>query len=293
MPAIRRRALLRCLAAAPFAAVPQAFAIGRYRRIVSLDYALASTLLSIGAKPLGVASLADWDRWVVDPTMPEDVADIGSSWEVNFELLAALKPDLVLTTPYLEALRPKLETFARVLSVPVYTGDGKPVLPSAYAATRTVGDFLGMGAGAEAFLAEADALFSACRQRLAGNRDRVLLINIMDPRHARIFGAPGLYHGVLERLGIGNAWKGVGNYWGFQTIGIEELAAYADPDIRLFAFEPLPRDVLPKLETSPIWQALPASRSGRFEILPAVLMFGMVREAMRFARIITDRLAAA
>ena len=47
---------------------------------------------------------------------------------------------------------------------------------------------------------------------------------------------------------------------------------------------------MPKLETSPIWQALPAARSGRFEVLPGVLMFGMVREAMRFANIITDRL---
>ena len=48
-----------------------------------------------------------------------------------------------------------------------------------------------------------------------------------------------------------------------------------------------------KLATSPIWQALPAARPGRFDTLPGVLMFGMVREAMRFADIITDRLARA
>ena len=290
---LTRRSLLRGLAASPLLAAPGAFALGRYGRIVSLDYALASTLISIGAKPLGVASLADWDRWVVEPAMPDDVVDIGSSWEVNFELLAALKPDLVLTTPYLEALRPRLETFAPVLSIPVYTGDGKPVLPSAYRATEMLGDFIGMGAEARRFLAEAEGRFADCRQKLAGIGHRVLLINIMDPRHARIFGAPGLYHGVLERLGIANAWTGTGNYWGFQTIGIEELAAHDDPDIRLFAFEPLPRGVMAKLTSSPVWQALPAARPGRFDILPGVLMFGMVREAMRFADIITDKLARA
>lgn len=290
---LSRRALLAGLAVSPVLAAAPVFALGRYQRIVSLDYALASTLLSIGAKPLGVASLADWARWVVEPAMPADVVDIGSSWEVNFELLADLKPDLILTTPYLEALRGKLESFAPVLSIPVYSGDGKPVLPAAYKATLTVGDFIGMPGEARAFLERADATFERCRERLAGVKGRLLLVNIMDPRHARIFGAPGLYHGALERLGIANAWTGMGNYWGFQTIGIEELAAYDDPDIRLFAFEPLPRDVMPKLETSPIWQALPATRDGRFGVLPGVLMFGMVREAMRFSEIITDRLVRA
>lgn len=293
MSILSRRNFLHGLAAIPLLAAPRAFALGRYQRIVSLDYALASTLLSIGAKPLGVASLADWSRWVVDPVMPGGVVDIGSSWEVNFELLAALKPDLVLTTPYLEVLRPRLETFAPVLSIPVYTGKGEPVLPAARKATEILGDHIGMGTEARAFLAEADRLFDACRQRMAGAKNRVLLINIMDPRHARIFGAPGLYHGVLERLGIANAWTGTGNYWGFATIGIEELAVYDDPDIRLFALEPIPRDVMPKLMTSPIWRSLPAARPGRFETLPGVLMFGMIREAMRFATLITDRLARA
>jgi iron complex transport system substrate-binding protein len=293
MQILSRRNFLHGLAAMPLLAAPRAFALGKYRRIVSLDYALASTLLSIGAKPLGVASLADWGRWVVDPVMPEDVVDIGSSWEVNFELLAALKPDLVLTTPYLEALRPRIESFAPVLSIPVYSGDGKSVLPASYKATEMLGDFIGMRTEARAFLAEAEANFSACRNRLAGVKDRVLLINIMDSRHARVFGAPGLYHGVLERLGIANAWAGTGNIWGYQTIGIDELAIYDAPDIRLFALEPLPRDIMPQLAASPIWQALPSSRPGRFDILPGVLMFGMVREAMRFATIVTGRLAPA
>lgn len=287
---LSRRSLLAGLAAAPVLAATPVFSLGRYQRIVSLDYALASTLLSMGAKPLGVASLADWSRWVVEPAMPDDVVDIGSSWEVNFELLAALKPDLILTTPYLEALRGKLEGFAPVLSVPVYSGAGKPVLPAAYKATLTVGDFIGRGGAARAFLERADQTFDRCRRQLAGVDERVMMINITDPRHARIFGAPGLYHGVLERLGIRNAWSGTGNYWGFQTIGIEELAAYDAPDIRLFAFEPVPRGVMPKLSSSPIWQALPATQSGRFGVLPGVLMFGMVREAMRFAEIITERL---
>ena len=45
--------------------------------------------------------------------------------------------------------------------------------------------------------------------------------------------------------------------------------------------------------TSPIWRSLPAAQPGRFGTQPGVQMFGMIREAMRFATLITDRLARA
>jgi iron complex transport system substrate-binding protein len=278
----------------PLIAGTGAVAAGFPRRIVSLDYALASTLISLGVTPVAVASLADWDKWVVAPEMPADVVDLGSSWEVNFEVLIDLKPDLILTTPYLEALKPKLEAIAPVVSVPVYSGDGKPVLPNAYAATRMIGERIGRCRDAKRFLATSDAFFEDCRKRIAAlDAPPVALVSLMDARHARIYGRPGLYQGVLDRLGVENAWQGEGSYWGFQTIGLEALAGSTDPRARLIAFEPLPRDVMPQIEASPLWQALPFSRPGHFAVLPGVLMFGMVTEAMRFARLLTDHLEAA
>jgi iron complex transport system substrate-binding protein len=291
---VSRRSLLKALAFAPLIAGTGAVAAGFPRRIVSLDYALASTLLSIGVTPVAVASLADWEKWVVEPEMPHDVVDLGSSWEVNFEVLIDLKPDLILTTPYLEALKPKLEAIAPVLSVPVYSGDGKPVLPSAYAATRSVGARVGRVSEASQFLAESDAFFEDCRARIAAlDTPPVALVSFMDARHARIYCRPGLYQGVLDRLGVENAWQGEGNYWGYQTIGLEALAALTDPRARLITFEPLPRDAMTQIEASPLWQALPFSRQGHFAVLPGVLMFGMVTEALRFARLLTEYLEAA
>jgi iron complex transport system substrate-binding protein len=290
---VSRRSLLKTLAAAPLISGTRALGSGFPRRIVSLDYALASTLLSIGVRPVAVASLADWEKWVVAPEMPADVVDLGSSWEVNFEVLIDLKPDLILTTPYLEALKPKLEAIAPVVSVPVYSGDGKPVLPAAYAATLSVGARIGRHAEASRFLAESDAFFEACRMRISAlDAPPVALVSLMDARHARIYGRPGLYQGVLDRLGIENLWTGVGNYWGFDTIGLEALAAFTDPRGRLIAFEPLPRSIMPQIEASPLWRALPFSRQGHFSVLPGVLMFGMVTEALRFASLLTEHLEA-
>ncbi len=261
------------------------------QRIVSLDYGIASTLLSLGLPPVGLSDLADWDRWVVDPLLPKSVVDIGSSFEVNFEILLELKPDIILTTPFLDELLPRLQSVAKVMRVEVFSPDAGPVLPAAIAATNKLARELGRQKEGDAFLARSDAFFEKCRLRLVGrNIPPVGLVNFMDARHARIYSRPGLFHNALERIGLQNAWTEESNYWGFETIGIEELSRVKDPDARLIAFDPVPADVLPKLAHSPLWNALPFARPGHLSILPPVLMFGMVNEAMRFAGLLTDLL---
>ncbi|WSG77969.1 iron-siderophore ABC transporter substrate-binding protein (plasmid) [Rhizobium beringeri] len=260
-------------------------------RIVSLDYGLASTLLSLGLPPVGISDLADWDRWVVEPPMPKSVVDIGSSFEVNFEILVTLKPDVILTTPYLDELLPKLQSVAKVVRLEVFTPGIGSILPAAIAATRKLAGELGRQNEAEQFLARADAFFERCRSRLAGkNLPPVALVNFMDARHVRIYSSPGLFHNVLERIGVRNAWSRESNYWGFETIGIEDLSKITDPDARLIAFDPVPPDVLPKLAQSPLWNRLAFARPAHLSILPPALMFGMVNEAMRFASLLTDLL---
>ena len=287
---LARRRLLQGAGAMALLSLPVP-AIADSPKIVSLDYGLASTLLSLGIVPAAVASLADWGKWVIEPAMPESVIDLGSSWEVNLEILTALKPDLILTTPYLDASLPRLQGVGKVLRLETYRPDGGAILPSVIAATRRLAAEIGREAEAERFLAQADAFFDECRARLARRpRPPLALVNFMDARHVRIFGAPGLYDAVLIRIGLANAWTGAANYWGFEIVGIETLARITDPDALLIAFEPVPGDVLPKLARSPLWQALPFARPGHFAVLPGALLFGMVNEAMRFARLMTARL---
>ncbi|MBY5905216.1 iron-siderophore ABC transporter substrate-binding protein [Rhizobium leguminosarum] len=286
---VTRRSLLQFAAASVVPAPLFAQSIGP--RIVSLDYGLASTLLSLGLPPVGISDLADWDRWVVEPPMPKSVVDIGSSFEVNLEILVTLKPDIILTTPYLDELLPKLQSVAKVVRLEVFTPDIGSILPAAIAATRKLAGELGRENEAEQFLARADAFFERCGSRLAGkNLPPVALVNFMDARHVRIYSSPGLFHNVLERIGVRNAWTRESNYWGFETIGIEDLSKITDPDARLIAFDPVPPDVLPKLAQSPLWNRLAFARPGHLSILPPALMFGMVNEAMRFAGLLTDLL---
>ena len=287
---VSRRSLLQHAIAA--AVVPNPlYAQAAGLRIVSLDYGLASTLLSLGLPPVGISDLADWGRWVVEPAMPRSVVDVGSSFEVNFEILIALKPDIILTTPYLDELLPKLQSVTKVVRLEIFTPDSGPILPAAIKATRRLAAELGRQTEGEEFLARSDAFFNACRQRLAAKAvPPVALVNFMDARHARIYSSPGLFHNALERIGVRNAWTKGSNYWGFETIGIEDLSAITDPDARLIAFDPVPADVFPKLAQSPLWNRLAFARPGHLSVLPPALMFGMVNEAMRFAGLLTNLL---
>jgi iron complex transport system substrate-binding protein len=289
--AFSRRSFLQAAAAAAAVLPCPAFAQTAGQRIVSLDYGLASTLLSLDRPPVGISALADWDKWVVEPAMPSSVADIGSSFEVNFEILLQLKPDLILTTPYLDEMLPKLQRVAKVARLEIFTPDSGPILPAAVAATRRLASELHCESKAEEFLAQADVFFETCRHRLAARPlPPIALVSFMDSRHVRIYSSPGLFHNVLERIGVRNAWTREANYWGFETIGIEQLAEVTDPDARLIALDPVPPDVLPKLATSPLWNRLPFARPGHLSILPPALMFGMVNEATRFAGLLTDLL---
>lgn len=262
-------------------------------RIVSLDYGIASTLLALGIAPIAISELADWDKWVDDPAMPAGVVDLGSSLELNFEILLALKPDLILTTPYLDDLLPQLRSIAPVSRLDIYSEDSGPSLPAAIKATRALGRDIGRQSEAEAYLQRADALFDDCRNRLSRIAPPpIALVDFLEARHVRIYSAPGMMGSVLERIGLRNAWRGEANYWGFQTVAIEQLSAITDPDARLVVFDPIPPDVLPALNHSPLWRALPIAKPGHLLRLPAILLFGMVNEAERFARLLTALLEA-
>jgi iron complex transport system substrate-binding protein len=259
-------------------------------RIVSLDYAAAETLIDLGLPPVGVQSSDRWDRWVVEPELPASVANVGQDLVVNLEVIASLRPDLIITTPYTDALRNRLETIAPVYTVSVYD-ETKTPLKNAYRETRELGKLAGIPDEAAAFLVDADKEFETLRQRLARKKQPpVALVNFMDNRHVRVYGASALYQDVLDRLGIENAWTRPTNYWGFATVGLEELARTAPPDMHLIAFEPIVDDIKPVLASSPIWRTMPVVQENNFVVFPAVLTFGMVPSALRFARLLTEYL---
>ena len=290
---IDRRALMGGLLAAclPMPAPAAELEIaGPLRCIVALDYGLAETLIRLGQPPLAVVGAQDWDKWVVEPPLPAEVVNLGSSREPNLELLQQLKPDLILTTPYLAGIAHRLRQIAPVLSLPIYVPEGRPLM-LAETALRRLATLTGREAAGETLLAEAEAVYAGARERLRGKAGQpVYLVNFMDGRHVRIYGAKSLFQDVLDRIGLTNAWQGRTNFWGFSTIGIEELEQ--DGPARLIYLDPAPPGVLPALAKNPLWNSLSFVKAGQVQGLPPVLMFGAVPSAMRFARLVSEKLAS-
>jgi iron complex transport system substrate-binding protein len=263
-------------------------AAARSPRVAALDWALAETMIALGHDPIALVGAGDWNRFVVEPALPQGVADIGLQQQVNYELLARLQPDLILTSPFSQENEPVLRRIAATERFSVFEPTPVP-LGTACALMRSLGERLNRIDAAEAFLRNAEIQLDAYRERVRALQPRpVLLINFMDARHARVYGGAGLFQNVLDRIGVRNAWQGDTNYWGFATVGIEQLAT--DRDVSLMVFEPVPADVRPTLARSPLWLQLPFVRAGNVSWLPPVLMFGALPAALRFARLLVETL---
>ena len=257
-------------------------------RVVVLDWGLTSTVLSLGIRPVGIAEIDLYRRWADDYPMPQGIQDVGVRTEPNLEVVAALKPDLIITTPFSEGVRPFLERIAPTRSFATYTPEGHPLNRSAEV-LREIARATGADVQAEAVLARVEASFASAKRSLEGQRiEPLLLAGFMDGRHVRIYGADSLFGNVLNRLGIPNAWDRPTNFWGFSLIGIHELAAY--PEARFLAVAPVPVDAPMNKAGSGLWQALPFVRAGRIGTLPACWAFGDGSAAGRFARVLTQAL---
>ena len=253
--------------------------------IVSMDFGLAETLIEMGLPPIAIPNPDSWQQWVVEPALPPGIVNLGADREPNLELLAALRPDLIVTTPYLDAIKPLLVRFAPTQTFSVYAPPPGEVYARSVAATRALAATVGRVEAGEALIARAEAEMAAAREKfvasgLAGRS--LLIVNFLDTRHVRVYGAGSLFGDVLERCGLVNGWTRKTSYWGFSTVGIEDLAQ--SPASSLLYLEPISADTLDKLAASPLWNSLAFVKAGRVHRLPPVLMFGMLPSAMRFAR---------
>ncbi|MBZ9739284.1 ABC transporter substrate-binding protein [Mesorhizobium sp. CO1-1-4] len=284
----RRRAL--ALFTLPLAGMVTPPAKAKPLRIVCLDDGLAETLLMLGVTPVAVADREVWEKWVVEPKLPPEVADIGTILEPNLEFLQQLRPDVILSIPFLDGIRPLLERVAPVTTIGIYTPDGQPY-QRAVEATRQLARLVGKESEGEALIAATAAHFSTIKQQLEPLSARpVYVVSFLDPRNVRVYGEKSLFQAVFDRIGMRNAWTGETNYWGFATVGIDGLTT--SDDARLAYLEPLPEGATGTLTESPVWNAMPFVRNRSIMRLPAVLMFGTLPSARRFARLLARALMA-
>lgn len=280
--------MLQAEPAMPAAAgLSQADAAKSVPRIATVDWTVAETLLALGVTPLAMGDVESYRAWVGEPRLPAEVVNIGLRMQPNRELLAELKPDLILISPLMASLEPTLSQIAPVQSIALYE-PGTDLWQRLHEATLTIAALVGKTAEAERQLAALYRDLARMKGQLPADLPPLLLVQFIDERHVRVFGRHSLFEAVMRRLGLRNAWQGETNAWGFAVVSLEQFLAL--PEARLVVVDPIPVGVSERLQEPGLWQHLPLVKQGKVMHLPAVWSFGGLLAARRFASLLSDAL---
>ncbi len=254
---------------------------------MALEWLPVELLLALGVTPDGVADVQNYNLGVNEPALPVSVIDVGLRTEPNLELLTQMKPSwMVWSAGY----GPSEEKLARIAPGRGFSfSDGKKPLAMAKRSLIEMAHILNLDAAAKKHLDAFDAFIYERKSHFARRGDRpLLMITVLDQRHVLAFGPNCLFQEVLDQLGIRNAWHGETSFWGSVAVGIDRLADYKDADV--ICFDHGNELEMQKLTATPLWQAMPFVRAGRFQRVPAVWFYGATLSAMHFTRVLDSAL---
>ena len=259
-------------------------------RIVALEWLPLELMMTLGVVPMAAAELFNYRDWVGGLELPASVIDVGLRTEPNLELLTQLKPSLIL---YSSGYGPSPERLSRIAPSQGFafnSGDGKP-LSSARRSIMQLAQRIDKVPQAQAHLAMFDRFMADMRVRLAPRVSKpLLLMSLIDARHAIVFGQGSLFLEALQQLGLQSAWQGETNFWGSAVIGIERLAAVHDAEAICFSHGD--DALMAQIGATELWQSLPFVRQQRFRRVPTVWFYGATLSVMEFCRTLDRALEA-
>ena len=276
-------------AASTPAASTMSAVLPRDARIVVLDWGLIEVVLSLDVVPVGVSRPVWYTRLDGNPPLPATVVDTGLLFQPNFEVLEALKPDLIVVTPWHAPLRGLLERVAPTFTVTMF-GPGLDIYSTVRTATRQLAAKLGRDAEADALLQRTDQQIATAARTIATARDvrrPLYLLRPLDGRHVAVAGPHSLFGGVMGELGLVNAWQGSTDPLGMGETDLAALAQHADSQVVLSGTPP---GVLAELSRSPLWRSLPFVAQHRVRQIGMFPTAGGLVAATRFATALAQAL---
>lgn len=242
-------------------------------RVIALSWSLAEQLVELGVEPIAIADPGGYATWVARPALPDGVTDVGLRQEPNLERIAELSPDAILISDDQIALAPMLERIAPVVHFESFKADHDNG-EAARAIFRELGRLFAREEIAEAKLAALDARLTALRERVAahfgGAPPPVTVVRFVDDARVVVHGENAMPSAALAALGLRNGASIPASTWGIAFRKVEELGRIAEGIV--LHIEPFPQ--AEQVFATPLWQAMPFVREGRFHALPAVWTYG-------------------
>ena len=253
--------------------VPPAIAQAANLQVVALNWEAAEYLLNLDITPMAVVDAEDYRRWVIKPALPESVPSAGSRNESNPELLAELKPDLIVTSPVLERIEPMLEHIAPVLSLEDYNANiaAMPAARQRYLSLASRVDQLPVAKERlNALTAHFEMLQCKLKAHFPAGLPDVTLARFASPTTVLVFGDNSMPDVALKQLGMKASFVLPPASWGITQLPVARLA-YVNAGYVLY-FEPFYQQE--KLFESAMWQAMPFVRSKHFASMVPTWTYG-------------------
>ncbi|WP_261884316.1 iron-siderophore ABC transporter substrate-binding protein [Vibrio pelagius] len=258
------------------------------KRVVVLNWDLLEQVIALGVTPVGGPELESYRSWVVNPKAPTDITDIGSRSEPNLELIAKLKPDLILAASPQQDLLPILKQIAPVIFLPNFT-ENENAAESAIAHFKTIAKVLDREHQAQAQLDHIEQRFTELREKLAPyyapNSDLVVM-RFSTLNSIFLYSDNSSTQYVVSKLGFHNPIQVEPRAWGIKQTRVNTLQKIDDGYV-LYVL-PFPQE--DKLKDSRLWQALPFVEKGHVNSVRSVWNYGGAMSLLYLAEAMTDSL---
>ncbi len=240
-------------------------------RVVALEWSLVENVLALGVQPAGIADVDGYNTWVNVPLeLSADVADVGQRLEPSLESIAALEPDLILSSEGRhEPIYDSLTDIAPTLMIPAdVIGDDEPPLAHNWASFRLIAEALGHAEAADTVIAEVEQTIAdgAAAIAQAGEAGAPFVVvqafTSENVPTMRIFSNDSQIGQTLTELGLENAWQGEGATSGFDTVTVEALVEVADANF-FYIVQDADNIFKEQLAEDPIWNSLTFVQEGR------------------------------
>ncbi|OEA17584.1 iron-hydroxamate ABC transporter substrate-binding protein [Vibrio parahaemolyticus] len=258
------------------------------QRVVVLNWDILEQVLALDIEPIAAPNLPGYRQWVVNPYAPESIEDIGTRAEPNLEKIASLKPDVILAASPQQDLIPLLRQIAPVVYLPNFS-QNEAAAQTAIKHFRTLGVLFDKQELAEQKLAKLNDSFKQLRDKIRQHYSApldVLVMRFSTPNSVLLSTENSTTDYVVEQLGLTNPIKVSARAWGIKQDRINRLQNLEQSYV--LYVQPFPQES--KLNSSPLWQAMPFVKKQRVNSVRAVWAYGGAMSLQYMAEAITDSL---
>lgn len=256
-------------------------------KIITPDWAIASTLTAMGYPPMAVGDVKIYPDWVGKPELPSQTIDLGARSYPNPERLAQLQPDMIIDNDFYAHLRP---LYGDTPHASVFFGSyGDIATWQNYAeTTKKLGEIINQPKQAEAFLIESKQklhkLGLIFRQK---NPDiqKIAVVKFADANNLRIYANNSLFKPATQEMGLSlitlEDKMGQANMWGFVSITLGDLAKL-DQQTCLVVVEPFSPMLYQDLSNTLLWQRLGYANNLCMTVIKPLWVYGGISSMVTF-----------